>query len=332
MEQIAFIVGDRFIYWSSIILTLAAAASGFLFLGLYLQDREDRVLPGTCLLPLAAVLSLILSRLIHWYCLPDNYLGFFQALTQFHHGGYALVGVVAGCLLAALVLKWGKVCKDLPDMLDCMAIAGTAGIAVGRLESAFNATDRGMVLSEKIPFPWVYPVINAVTGEPDYRLATFAIEAIVTGIIAVALYGFYRKYRDKPSYRPGDTALLFAMLYSSGEVVLDSTRYDSLYFRSNGFVSMLQVFGAVALVAVVVVFSIRMVKKQGLRKKLHLPLWGGMLALVGLAGYMEYYVQRHASYAGMCYSVMSLCLGGVIAGALYIRYLAQGKTEEKEKA
>lgn len=325
MEEIAFIVGDRFIYWSSVILTLAAAASVFLFLGLYLREREDHLLPGTCLLPLAALLSLLFSRLIHWYCMPDSYGSFWEAMTRFDHGGYALIGVIAGCVAAACLLKRLKVCEDLPEMLDCMAIAGTLGIAVGRMESAFNATDRGMVLPQEIPFPWVYPVINAVTGQPEYRLATFAIEAMVTGIVAVALFLFYWEGKKHESYRTGDTALMFAMLYSTAEVVLDSTRYDSLYFRSNGFVSMMQVFGAVALVAVVVVFSIRMVKRQGFQKKLHLPLWTGMAALVGVAGYMEYYVQRHASYASMCYTVMSLCLAGVVAGGIYIRHLAQGK-------
>lgn len=325
MEQIAFIVGDRILCWSSVILALATACAVFLFLGLYLRERKDRQIPCACLLPLATVLSVVLARLIHWYCLPDNYGDISEALTRFNRGGYALVGVIGGCLLAACLLRALRIVKDLPDLLDCMAIAGTAGIAVGRFASAFNASDRGMILSEGIPFPWVYPVINVVTGQPEYRLATFAIQAILTGIITLILFGFYWKERGKESYRSGDTALLFGMLYSACEVVADSTRYDALYFRSNGFVSMVQVIGAVTLVAASVVFSIRMVRKQGFRKTLHPAIWVGLLTLIGVAGYMEYYVQRHASYAAMCYSVMSLCLLGVIAGAMYIRCLAQVK-------
>lgn len=323
MEQIAFIIGDRVLYWSSVVLTLAAACSVFLFLGLYLRNREDRLLSSACLLPLAAVLSLVGARLVHWYCLPNHYASLSDALTHFDRGGYALVGAIGGCLLAACLLRILTIVKDLPDMLDCMAIAGAAGIAVGRLASAFNASGRGMILSDRLSFPWVCPVINTVTGQPEYRLATFAIQAILAGIITLILFGFYWKGRNKETYRPGDTALLFGLLYGASEVVADSTRYDSLYFRSNGFVSIVQVTGAMTLVIAIVVFSVRMVKRQGFRKTPQLAVWAGLLALLGVAGFMEYYVQRHASCAAMCYGIMSLCLCGVIASAMYIRYLAQ---------
>lgn len=323
MEQIAFFIGDRILYWSSVILTLAAACSVFLFLGLYLRDRKDRFIPSACLLPLAAVLSLVGARLVHWYCLPDNYASLSDALTHFDRGGYALVGAIGGCLLAACLLRVLTIVKDLPDTLDCMAIGGAAGIAAGRLASAFNASDRGMILSDQIPFPWVCPVINTVTGQPEYRLATFAIQAILAGSITLILLAFYWKEQGKKSYHSGDTALLFGMLYGASEVVTDSTRYDSLYFRSNGFVSIVQVTGAVALVAAIVVFSLRLARRRDFRKTPQLAVWTGLPALIGVAGFMEYYVQRHASYAAMCYGVMSLCLCGVIAATMYIRYLAQ---------
>jgi hypothetical protein len=36
-----------------------------------------------------------------------------------------------------------------------------------------------------------------------------------------------------------------------------------------------------------------------------------MLAMMGVAGYMEYYVQRHGTEAAFAYTVMSGCLIGV---------------------
>ena len=53
---------------------------------------------------------------------------------------------------------------NLPQMLDCMAVAGCAGIAVGRLACFFNSADRGQIIASTQSLPWVYPVTNAVSG------------------------------------------------------------------------------------------------------------------------------------------------------------------------
>ena len=47
-----------------------------------------------------------------------------------------------------------------------------------------------------------------------------------------------------------------------------------------------------------------------------------MAALLGCAGYMEYYVQRHGGQALMAYSVMSAGLGIFVALTLWIRAAA----------
>ena len=57
-----------------------------------------------------------------------------------------------------------------------------------------------------------------------------------------------------------------------------------------------------------------------------LPIWIGILGLLGLAGYMEYYVQRNAHKAVMAYSVMGSCLAAVILLGLVIRCLIRTKT------
>jgi riboflavin transporter FmnP len=102
------------------------------------------------------------------------------------------------------------------------------------------------------------------------------------------------------------------MAYGASQIVFDSTRYDSLYMRTNGFISIVQILGAVGLVLSIVVFSVRLVK--ALRFKWwFIPIWIGMLALIGVAGYMEYYVQRHGHLFVFAYNTMSGCLLGAIA-------------------
>ena len=202
-----------------------------------------------------------------------------------------------------------------------MAIAGCAGIAVGRLASLFNSSDRGQVLENFKSLPVAWPVTNAVSGAVEYRLATFMLQSVVALVLFVGLSVFYLRGNKKGNLKNGDTSLIFLLIYGASQVVLDSTRYDSLFFRSNGFVSIVMVLCAVGMVVPVVIYSVRMVKARGWNP-LFLLFWIGIAALLGGAGYMEYHVQRHGDQALFAYSVMSACLLAVVAITVVIRALA----------
>lgn len=302
MEQIAFISGNSVFYWNSIVLALAAGAASCIFLAFYLPGGR----PGAAAtaVPGALVLSLFFGRLLHWYFRPDSYPGFWSAITDYTSGGYALMGCFVGCAAAAGLVRLLRLEPFAPAMLDAMSLGGCAGIAVGRLACFFSAADRGQLM----PFtalPLAYPVNNVVTGAPEYRLATFVLQAMAAALIFAALAVFFLLGKKR---RTGDVTLLFLLLYGLTQAVLDSTRYDSLYLRSNGFVSAVQLLSAAALVGVSALFSARMVKGRGMRRR-YVPLWIGMLALLGGAGYMEYFVQRHGDRALFSYAIMTACLG-----------------------
>ena len=74
MEKIAFFTGETVYYWSSIVLTLAALTAVCFFLSLYLGKGGNAV-AAFGVVPLALALSLVLARLVHWYCacLPDAF-------------------------------------------------------------------------------------------------------------------------------------------------------------------------------------------------------------------------------------------------------------------
>ena len=318
MDRIAFIIGESFIFWSPIILALAALVAACCFIGLYLSRSCNGI--GTFMtVPLAFVFSMALSRLIHWYCRTDSYASFEAAMTNYTSGGFALLGVVAGCILAACVLRLIRVVKDLPQMLDCMALAGAAGICIGRCNSFFNSSDRGDILEGITSLPMVYPVTNSVTGAVEYRFATFVLQSAVAGVIFAVLLVFWLLMKRKG--RNGDTALLFALLYGASQTLFDSTRYDSLYLRSNGFVSLVQIAGAVAIVLAIVWFFVRLCVSRRFHWWYPL-LWLPVLGCLGGAGYMEYYVQRHGDQAQFAYTVMSGCLIGVILMGIVIYILA----------
>lgn len=319
MERIAYISGETVIYWNSIVLTLAAMVAICFFLAFYL-GKTGNAAAGFAAVPISLALSLVFARFVHWYCRADSYAGFQAAMTDYTSGGYALLGVFAGCLLAAGIVRILFLHRNLPQMLDCMCLAGCAGISVGRLASFFNSSDRGQIVESIQSLPWVYPVTNAVSGAIEYRLATFVIQAMVAAVLFICLTAFDFASHRRDRGKDGDTCLLFLLCYGASQVVLDSTRYDSLFFRSNGFVSIVQVLGAIAMVFAVVMFSVRLVKYRRFRLW-YVPIWLTIAAAIGGAGYMEYYVQRRGNEAVFAYSVMSGCLLGVIALTLLIRAL-----------
>ena len=325
MDKLALIIGDNFIYWSSIVYTLAAATAIAFFLAFYIGKCGNAV-AGFAAVPLSIVLSLVAGRFFHWYCRADSYDSFLSAMTDYTSGGYALLGVFLGCFLAAAILRLLFLHRSLPKMLDCMAVSGCAGIAVGRLASFFNSSDRGQVMENLKTLPFAYPVTNAVSGAVEYRLATFVLQAMVALLLFVCLGLFYVRGSKRGTLKDGDTSLIFLLIYGASQVVLDSTRYDSLFFRSNGFVSVVQVMGALGLGLAIFLFSRRMVKAWGL-KFWQFLLWLPIAAGIGCGGFMEYYVQRRGNEAAFAYSVMSGCLAGVIVLTLLIRFLAVKKEE-----
>ena len=88
MEKIAFISGETIYYWSSIVLTLATLTAICFFWSLYLGKGGNGI-AAFSVVPLAIALSLLLGRLVHWYCRTSSYDSFEAAMKPFSPGGYA---------------------------------------------------------------------------------------------------------------------------------------------------------------------------------------------------------------------------------------------------
>lgn len=324
MEKIAFIYGDTFIYWNPIILALAAVAAIGFYLAVHAK-KKGGVFAAAVSVAASIALSIPLARLIHWYCRTASYESFEMAMTDYSRGGYALAGVFFGCLLAACLTRLVCISYSLPQMLDSMAIGGSVGIAVGRLACVFNTADRGMIVPEEVGFPFAYPVVNAVSGAVENRLATFMIQSMLAGAIALLLLAWMLVCALRRKKAPdGDVFMVFLLAYGASQIICDSTRYDSLFLRSNGFVSIVQILGLVALLIPIVWFSIRMVRNRTMQLWYY-PVWVVIAGLLGLGGYMEYYVQRHGNEAVLAYSVMGSCLVVVVILGFVIRFISTKK-------
>lgn len=320
MDKIAYIIGEQFLYWNPIILGLAAVVAACTFTAIYL-GKSGNPFAAAFAVPMSVAASIFLARVMHWYCLEVSYESFDSAISDYSTGGFALMGVFFGCILTAALLRLLKISRNLPEMLDAMALAGAAGIAIGRLAGFYNTSDRGMLLENITELPLAYGTANAVTGEMEYRLATFFIQSIAAAAIFFFLLVFYLVGKARKKTPDGDVCLLFFLIYGCVQVVMDSTRYDSLYLRSNGFVSAVQIVSAVGIVLAIVLFSVRLCRKGGWHYW-YILLWLLIGGCLGGAGYMEYYVQRHGDQAQFAYRIMSLCLLGVIAVTMLIRLLS----------
>ena len=304
MNQVAFILADTTLYWYPVIVALSVLTGICIFMACcaYVQIRP---LHAAATVLVSLVLSAVLSRLVYWYCRPDSFGSWAQALTTPAAGKMALAGVFAGCGLAVLLLA--KPFGETGKLLECLSIAGCAAIGLGRLGNFFTSADRGQIVVEMISLPWSYPVLNTTSGVEEYRLATFMFQAVIAGVLFAVLAVLFFWPRARKHVPQGDICLLFLMVYCASQILLDSTRYDSLYLRSNGFVSMVQVVSAVVLAGCILVVAVRAVKTRGLQKWMFL-YWAAFAGLFGLAGYMEYYVQRHGKLAFFSYDVMEHCL------------------------
>jgi len=313
MNPVAAIFDSLVLYRYSLVLSLAAAAGICFFFACCsvsgISSRRSAVAAF-----LGVLLSLLLARLVYWYGRPNRFASAFLALTARDPEAFALLGVPAACILAALLTgKKGSRKK----MLDCMSLSGCAAISLGRLACFFTESDRGQIMLSFVNLPWAYPAANSA-GIPEFRFAVFIFQAAAAAAVGLLLVLVFLRRK----HQPGDLSLLFLLCYCASQFLLDSTRYDSLYLRSNGFISLVQVLCALAVIFVLAAFSLRSVKKLGFRRWM-VPLWLSLAALLGGAGYMEYYVQRHGREALFAYSIMGICLTGIVALGLLLWHLSK---------
>lgn len=335
MNKIAYIFEDYVINWSSIIL-VAAVATAILICFALSARKPGYSLPLAVTLPLSMILGCVFARVIHWYCRTDQYESFAQAFTDFSVGGFSLIGLAIGCLLAAVIVWAIGLAPNLGKLLDILAPGAAIAIALGRLSFLFNYADRGKVFIENEAnrrLPIGSAVINSSSGATEWRFASFFMQAIVAAVIFVIVVAAFI-YFSRLVLRNGNTAagnvfFLFLILYFSTEILLDSTRYDALFMRSNGFVSLMQIFAAVMIVFPYVWLSVRSVRFNGLSIK-HIVLWLVYLGALGLAGYMEYYVQRHGNLYMLSYTLMGAGLVVSMACAVFMMLTTLKKKEIAE--
>lgn len=344
MNQIAVFYGSTTIYFNSILIALALVAAFIFSLAIYLP-RNRYAVAMWLFFPMATGLSVILSRIIHWYCNIEQYADFRSALTDYTSGDYCITGVIIAVWFVALLLWCLHITRSRFDLLDAAAPGLAFVLAVVRFTHIFSDKCYGKTLIEAPSLqrlPLAAPIVLS-DGTIEYRFASFFISAIVLFAISIFLTIFYINKRDRffaeRASKPYDSITrraaksdghvfrMFLLLFSAEEVVIDSTRYDAthLFFRgeqfaginkATSFMGLSQFVSALILLYLFIyylVVSINRCKKTGRSKKylfISVPLF--VLGLAA-AGVCEYLVQRFTGMYMYIYPGQVAGLAGIIA-------------------
>ncbi len=206
--------------------SILAGTSYALWLSKSTTHSISRKLPG--LLSAGILGARILYCIFH---LPlYNEIGFEHMLFLWE-GGYALWGAIAGCTFVFLRLTHKD--RSWKETINAIAPAFPLTLALCRFSEVFSDTGSGEVIGQqwlqRIPFS-----IQNAYGE--WRGATFLFE----GVAAIFIWLYVRQRKEK-------RAIGFLLLFSSGQVFLESLRCDD-YLRIL-FVRVSQVIAALVLVS-----------------------------------------------------------------------------------
>ncbi len=314
MNEIAVFTGNITIYWSAVVITLGIAAGLCLSLALYPMDHRHNTAVWV-FFPIALTLSVLLSRLIHWYSHIEQYDSLLASLTDYSSGGYCIQGIILGVLFAALIVSLLRLTPTRGELLDAVSPGLALALAFIRLSSLFNTNCRARIVIANSAYqhlPFAVSWTDAA-GNVEFRLATFFLEFIAFLIITVILCGFFFRRRSEPLWEgarnEGNVWRLFLVLVGVVEIIADSTRYDSalmhffLIKRLNpyaSFISIAQVFSAFCILFVFVRYMKISVRVNGWSWYHFLAILLFIGSLVGIGFFGEYRVQRTAQYV-RCY-------------------------------
>ncbi|MBP5609376.1 MAG: prolipoprotein diacylglyceryl transferase, partial [Lachnospiraceae bacterium] len=232
--------------------------------------------------------------------------------------------------LAAGLIRSLHLNKSLPACLYALAPATPLGMGLMYLSCLFNYNCRGkftvdVTSMQHLPFATAVPE----AGEVSFRFATFFWSAVFMFILSYVCTEFYYiKKKERCS-----TACFFLLLFSAGQFILDSTRYDAEYFPFNGFVSILQIFDGVCILVLTIAFSVRVIKRKGF-KWYYILIWLAQAGAMTATGMMEYMVQRYSDQHLKYYGFMGLsCVAMFAIGfALYLMGCRKRKAVRKVTA
>lgn len=253
IDNIAFTIGSKDIYWYGIIIAfgfavaVVAAVALAKKYGVSPETIYDIVIFGT---PSAVICARLYYVIFEWESYAQNPVDIFKIWN----GGIAIYGAIIGAVVSSVIYCKVKKC-NMPLVFDIGAVGLVIGQIFGRWGNFFNQeafggnTDSifgmtGDVIKERLS-QMAADGLNVSAAVPVHP--TFLYESLwnVT-VLAILLFMFKRRKFD------GQNFLTYISLYGLGRFFIEGLRTDSLYigdFRISQLVAALTfVFGSLAII------------------------------------------------------------------------------------
>lgn len=238
---------------------------------------------------LSLPLGLIGARLVYCLSNPSFYLSYPDAILKIWEGGLSMAGALFFVVLAGVLgARLGK--ARCGQVLDCLVLPMTLFICAG----AFALQQLGMGFGPELDFS-----IPLLTRKTDgiHRLHTSFLTAVFALGMLLLFSFIFRKKRPA-----GHTFPLFAFLYGSGMILLESLRRDGHMLM--GFVHIEMVLDIGIAFPALLYFA---------KKAKRIPLaTAASLLLAGAVIGLEFALDRSTIGDIWLYLVYAACLAGYI--------------------
>lgn len=202
---------------------------------------------------------------------------------MFSGGGHSMMGALfggfAGAALAGLLLK-----KQSLRCMDVFACAVPAFILFARLGEQFDP-DGAFGISRPLTHPASvnWPAFLLQEGDYANYLMVYKLEAIAAGLILIALVLDLLLHKNA---KPGNTFILFLLLFGGSQAILESLRQDKHLTLS--FVHLQQIMAIPMVIGGVMMAA----KRAGKDKRFLWKLAGGLTAATLLGILLEVAIYR----------------------------------------
>ncbi len=306
-------------------LFLAVAASAWLCLCGLLAKKKNLpintvLLHGVLSIPMGLFFARLLFCLIRLPYYVET-IGQLLPMLYFWDGGLSMMGALLGVSLAALITARIKHVQ-YGDLMDVLAVPAGLFIAIARLGEAYTVLGRGKIIDAQWMQGSAFFGIRDGWGEDVYH-AVFRYEAVAAALILCVMLCLFFGRKTRATAKPGDLALVFVTLFGSAQVVLESLRDDGHLLW--GFVRVSQIISILLPVAAVIVFSVRSIRREGVKWQLVLS-WLIAAAAIGLGIIKEFDIDTSNNLTRE-YALMSLAMAVLAAIALLLWRRANNKRQ-----
>ncbi|MBQ4580963.1 MAG: prolipoprotein diacylglyceryl transferase [Clostridia bacterium] len=232
-----------------------------------------------------------------------------EMMLHVQDGGASMTGAMVGVILAAVIAaRWCKL--PAGAMLDAAAFGMPVALIIERLAEPLCEMGWGKYY-QSTAFDFISDLTQGMHP-------VFAYEAIVAGIILLAMVMYFRKH----DHIPGDAMGFFLVLYGCCQTVLESLRNDG-HMKVIHFVRINQVAGIAMAAIVLIWWSIRCFRNGG--RKEAITSWVTTAVCIGFGVVQEFAADGDEN------PYFSLTLvSGLLAAALVIVCVAWFFTWKKQ--